>query len=71
MAKRTTKTKMRKYESPCPLCGAEIETVWLKDGTIKAVEVESVRAVFANHAMCDGREFHVWIPHHKNCEKNR
>jgi hypothetical protein len=71
MAKRTTKKKAQKHESPCPLCGAEIETVWMKDGTVKAVEVDSVRAVFANHAMCDGREFHTWIPHHENCEKNR
>jgi hypothetical protein len=71
MAKRTTKTKAKKHESPCPLCGAEIETIWMKDGTVKAVEAERSRVIFSNQAQADGRETHVWIPHHENCEKNR
>ena len=69
MAKATKKAK--KFESPCPLCGAEIETVWMKEGGTRAVEADSKRVIFSNHAMCDGREIHVWIPHHENCEKNR
>ena len=71
MAKRTTKTKAQKHDSPCPLCGAEIETVWMKDGGTKAVEADRRVVIFSNYANCDGREMFVWIPHHENCEKDR
>lgn len=71
MTKRTTKHKGRKFESPCPLCGAEIETVWMKDGAVKAVEAERERVIFSNMAQADGREMLVWIPHHEKCEENR
>jgi len=71
MTKRATKSKIKKFESPCALCGAEVETVWMRDGTVKAVEAERHRVIFSNMAQADGREMLVWIPHHENCEKNR
>jgi hypothetical protein len=72
MARRKTPPKKSKrITSPCALCGAEIETVWMKDGSVKAVEAERVRVIFTNMAQADGREMLVWVPHHKNCEENR
>lgn len=63
MAKKAVK-KSRKIESPCSSCGQEIETVWLKDGSVRAVDPERVRVIFSNMAMADGREMMVWMPHH-------
>lgn len=62
MAKK--KAKMIKLDSPCSLCGREIETVWMKDGSKRAVEPDRKRVIFTNHANCDGREMSAHIPHH-------
>ena len=67
MAKKLTKSKTRKIESPCSKCGKEIETVWMKDGSVRAVNPDKVRVIFCNMAMADGREMLVWDPHHP-CE---
>jgi len=69
MAKKPQR-KSKKLQSPCPLCGAEIETVWMKDGTVRAVESERRLVIFSNMAQADGREMLVWVPHH-NCERGR
>ena len=66
--KRTTKSKLKKLQSPCPLCGEEIETIWMMDGSVRAVEPERVRVIISNHANAAGREVLAWVPHH-NCEK--
>ena len=71
MTKRTTKHKGRRIASPCALCGAEVETVWMKDGTVKAVEADRQLVIFSNMAQAGGREMLVWIPHHDRCVKNR
>jgi hypothetical protein len=63
MVKRRAKSKIRKLESPCPLCGREIETVWMKDGSVRAVEAQQIRGIFTNMAHADGREMGVWVPH--------
>ena len=65
------KKRAKKLNSPCELCGREIECVWMKEGTVKAVEADRRVVIFSNYANCDGREMFVWIPHHENCEKNR
>lgn len=62
MAKK--KYKVEKLESPCPLCGREIDTVWMKDGSKRAVEPDRRRVIFTNHANCDGREVGAFLPHH-------
>ena len=64
MAKKNTKSKIKKLESPCSKCGQEIETVWMKDGSVRAVNAEKVRVIFSNMAQADGREMLVWMPHH-------
>ncbi len=64
MTKRIIKRKGRKIDSPCSKCGQEIETVWMKDGSVRAVNPEKIRALFSNMAQADGREIVVWEPHH-------
>jgi len=54
----------RKIPSPCATCGQEIETVWMRDGSVRAVDAERVRVIFSNQAQADGREMLVWKPHH-------
>lgn len=68
MAKK--KAKMIRLESPCPLCGHEIETVWMKDGSKRAVEPDRRRVIFTNFANADGREMSCWVPHHPCKGKN-
>ena len=64
MTKKTTPKKSRKISSPCSSCGRDIETVWMKDGSVRAVNPEKVRVIFSNMAQADGRELTVWEPHH-------
>jgi hypothetical protein len=63
MAKKSPK-KSKRIPSPCSNCGGEIETVWMKDGSVRAVNPERIRVIFTNMAQADGREMLVWEPHH-------
>lgn len=64
MVRRTIKRTSRKIDSPCSKCGREIETVWMKDGSVRAVNPEKIHALFSNTTQADGREIVVWEPHH-------
>jgi len=64
MSRKPTKSKIKKLASPCSKCGKEIETVWMKDGSVRAVNAEKIRIIFSNMAQADGREMLVWEPHH-------
>lgn len=66
MAKNTPK-KSKKIDSPCSKCGREIECVWMKDGSVRAVNPDRILVIFSNMAQADGREMLVWMPHHP-CE---
>ena len=61
--KRNPSRKTKRLDSPCPICGEEIETVWMKDGAVRAVQAKRATAIFSNMANADGREILVWIPH--------